>query len=247
MSRCTITSASFSLDVTYPFTLAVEAKDFTQDSTGLEHIGTDRQQMGDGGLIFQAVDTSTGDVLAGSDGGRQALVTNVAPLNTSCEKSAQPEVDCEYSIVADPDGWTGVGYDDSSHGPARPRTPQPRWGPRTATTRFPGTPPRPSSGSRTSRSTTRSSCATWCAHVKGPTSGRGTRYATPCPTAWAPSATAAPGKDPPERPDARPPGISPLQPGVVAGQAVRPSGRQPVTSTGGAAPPGPARLHRGGR
>ena len=37
----------------YPLTIGFIAKDYVQSKSGLEYIGTNSQQIGDGGLIFQ--------------------------------------------------------------------------------------------------------------------------------------------------------------------------------------------------
>ena len=42
---------SFSFDADRPFVIGVVAMDYRQDDTGLEYIGTDRQQMGDGAQV----------------------------------------------------------------------------------------------------------------------------------------------------------------------------------------------------
>ena len=42
----------------FPAQIAIQAKDFKENDTGLEYIGTDRQQMGDGGMIFQIKDVA---------------------------------------------------------------------------------------------------------------------------------------------------------------------------------------------
>ncbi|MFM2309144.1 MAG: hypothetical protein RLY87_1265, partial [Chloroflexota bacterium] len=53
-------SEVFSFDATYPLHINVILKDYIQDDTGLEYIGTDRQQIGDGGFIAQFSDAETG-------------------------------------------------------------------------------------------------------------------------------------------------------------------------------------------
>ena len=66
------TERSFNAEViefsaTYPLTIGIEAKDFKETDSGLEYIGTDRQQMGDGGIIAQITDTVTGEVDCGNE------------------------------------------------------------------------------------------------------------------------------------------------------------------------------------
>ncbi len=104
---------TITFEATYPLTLAVEAKDYTENETGLEYIGTDRQQMGDGGVILQVTDTSSGDVVAVTNDAWRALVIDQAPLNPECESSSDPLRDCQSSVVEAPDGWTEVDFDDS--------------------------------------------------------------------------------------------------------------------------------------
>ncbi len=98
----------------YPLTIAMVAKDFKEDDSGLEYIGTDRQQMGDGGIIVQITDTSTGQVVATSSAAWRGLVIHRAPLNTDCASSADPITECEHEILAEPEGWTTAGFDDSA-------------------------------------------------------------------------------------------------------------------------------------
>ena len=99
---------------TYPLTIAMVTKDFKEDDSGLEYIGTDRQQMGDGGFIAQITDTSTGTVVATTTSAWRGLVIHRAPLNTDCAASADPINECEHEILSEPDGWTAPGYDDGA-------------------------------------------------------------------------------------------------------------------------------------
>jgi hypothetical protein len=89
-------------------------KDFKQNDTGLEYIGTDRQQMGDGGFVAQFTDTSTGKVVAYTSSAWRGLVIHQAPLNVSCEKSKTPDTECTSRISAEPSGWTQTSFNDSS-------------------------------------------------------------------------------------------------------------------------------------
>lgn len=97
-----------------PFTIAMVTKDFKQDDSGLEYIGTDRQQMGDGGFIAQFTNTQTGEVVAYTNSDWQGLVIHRAPLNKSCEKSAAPETECRSSIASEPEGWSEPSFSDTS-------------------------------------------------------------------------------------------------------------------------------------
>lgn len=46
-------SEKIKFTASYPLTIAVIAKDFTENSSGLEYIGKRNQQIGDGGIILQ--------------------------------------------------------------------------------------------------------------------------------------------------------------------------------------------------
>jgi hypothetical protein len=98
---------------TYPLTIAMVTKDFKEDDSGLEYIGTDRQQMGDGGFIAQITDTSTGTVVTTTTSAWRGLVIHRAPLNADCVTAADPITACEHEVLPEPDGWTTPGFDDS--------------------------------------------------------------------------------------------------------------------------------------
>lgn len=104
---------TFEFAASFPFTIAIEAKDYQETHSGLEYIGTDRQQMGDGGLIAQVTDLSTGKVVATTDADWSLFVVNRAPLNTECEAAADPDATCEYETVDVPDAWSDTDFDDS--------------------------------------------------------------------------------------------------------------------------------------
>ena len=107
-------SERITFTASYPFTIAMVTKDFKQNDTGLEYIGTGRQQMGDGGFVAQFTDTSTGRVVATTSSAWHGLVIHQAPLNTSCEKSSKPDVDCTSKISEEPTGWTQPTFSDAS-------------------------------------------------------------------------------------------------------------------------------------
>ena len=109
---------TISFEASYPLTIAVEAKDFKETDSGIEYIGEGNQQMGDGGIIIQVTDTATGEVVATSDGSWSALAVHRAPLNVDCEKSADPDTECQFEIVETPSGWTDAAYDVSAWGSA---------------------------------------------------------------------------------------------------------------------------------
>ena len=106
----------------YPLTLNVVARDFRQDDTGLEYIGTGRQQMGDGGFIAQFTDVATGRVIAATDSTWRCLVTHDAPASRACERSANPVPgvgDCGFVAIPEPPGWHRPDFDDSAWDNAR--------------------------------------------------------------------------------------------------------------------------------
>lgn len=106
---------SFAFEVTPPFVLALTAKDFKENNTGLEYIGSRRQQMGDGGVIFQLTDAS-GQTVAVSNDGWQCLVVHEAPLDKSCESESNPVAGqgaCGFETTDEPSGWDTLGFDAS--------------------------------------------------------------------------------------------------------------------------------------
>ena len=98
----------------YPLTIGIVAKDFTQDSSGLEYIGTPRQQIGDGGIVAQIKEERSGKFVIGTSSHWKALVTSTAPLNSSCVSSNRPAIDCQSSTLAYPSGWTHQKFNASS-------------------------------------------------------------------------------------------------------------------------------------
>lgn len=98
----------------YPLTIAMITKDFKETDSGLEYIGEPNQQMGDGGFVAQFTDTSTGEIVATTNGDWRGLVIQTAPLNVECEKSADPDTDCQFETLDEPVNWTSSNFDDSS-------------------------------------------------------------------------------------------------------------------------------------
>jgi hypothetical protein len=105
---------TFTFEASMPFTVAIEAKDFKETDSGLEYIGQQNQQMGDGGIIAQITNLSTGEIVAGTDSDWATLVVHQAPLNTDCEDDPDPGSTCEFLIVETPADWTSEDFDDSS-------------------------------------------------------------------------------------------------------------------------------------
>ncbi|MCP5038555.1 MAG: PEBP family protein [Rhodobacteraceae bacterium] len=107
---------SFTFEATLPLVLAVKLMDFKENDTGLEYIGSRRQQMGDGGAILQVMNAD-GSVMAVSDDGWKCLVVHEAPLNKACEAADNPvagTAPCDFESTDEPVDWTQAGFDDSS-------------------------------------------------------------------------------------------------------------------------------------
>ena len=110
-------SESATFEASYPLNLNFILKDFKENDTGLEYIGANNQQMGDGGFIMQLTDTGTGNVVAVSDGAFSCLVIHEAPLDKSCEREANPvagTAPCDFIEMSEPDGWMLADFDDSA-------------------------------------------------------------------------------------------------------------------------------------
>ncbi|MDC0737900.1 PEBP family protein [Cognatishimia sp. SS12] len=97
-----------------PMTVAVELRDFMENDTGLEYIGSRKQQMGDGGAILQF--SANGKVIGASSADWKCEVIHHAPVQSACAKSSNPQIGvgaCAGTISAAPAGWTEPGFDDS--------------------------------------------------------------------------------------------------------------------------------------
>ncbi|MCR9088953.1 MAG: PEBP family protein [Rhodobacteraceae bacterium] len=111
---------SFSFEAETPFVIGLVAKDFKENDTGLEYIGSRRQQMGDGGVILQIRDAA-GQTIAVSDGSWRCLVTHSAPLDKACERESDPvagEGVCTFEITEEPANWDRPDFDASGWRPA---------------------------------------------------------------------------------------------------------------------------------
>ncbi|CAB5042601.1 MAG: PEBP family protein [Actinobacteria bacterium] len=107
-------SETIHFTATYPLTLGFIAKDYTQNSSGLEYVGTSRQQIGDGGIIAQVKETKSGKLVSATSSKWKSLVVNTAPLNPSCVTSTNPTVDCQSKSVLTPTGWSTGSFNDST-------------------------------------------------------------------------------------------------------------------------------------
>jgi hypothetical protein len=106
-------SESFTFDSMLPARLSIVIKDYTENDTGLEYIGSSRQQMGDGGFMAQFSNTENDTLVAVSDDDWRCITIHQAPTNKSCERSSNPAKDCQSSIRAEPVGWKAADFDDS--------------------------------------------------------------------------------------------------------------------------------------
>jgi hypothetical protein len=105
---------TFTFTAKLPAQVAIIAKDFKENDSGIEYIGRPRQQMGDGGLSAQFHDAETGELIAASDETWRCKSIHRAPLNKSCERSPNPLQDCETDITPEPEGWNSADFDDSN-------------------------------------------------------------------------------------------------------------------------------------
>ncbi|MFN8413919.1 MAG: hypothetical protein U0Z26_16180 [Anaerolineales bacterium] len=110
-------SETFTFEASYPLQLNFIVKDFKENDTGLEYIGTNRQQMGDGGFIAQFTNAETGELIAVTDSNWKGLVIQEAPLDIACEKEANPvagQSPCGFMALDEPAGWKSIDFDDST-------------------------------------------------------------------------------------------------------------------------------------
>lgn len=113
---------TITFDASYPLTISLISKDYVEGDSGLEYIGTPRQQIGDGGFIAQITDTRTREVVAATSSAWKGLVIFRAPLDPDCASSSEPSTSCTHEILPEPEGWTSTTFDDSSWVNAREYT-----------------------------------------------------------------------------------------------------------------------------
>lgn len=104
---------SFSFQANYPIVLNLIAKDFKENESGLEYIGTRKQQLGDGGLIAQFRDGTTGALIAGTNAEWKCLVLHRGPNDESCATLDSPVAGtgpCAFTSIEEPEGWKVLGY-----------------------------------------------------------------------------------------------------------------------------------------
>lgn len=123
------TERSFNADTivfraTYPLTIALVARDYIEDDSGLEYIGTSRQQMGDGGIIAQVTERTSGRLVTATASTWRGMVVHRAPLDTGCIGAKHPATACRSEITVEPTGWTAAAFDDAGWWSAKTYTPQ---------------------------------------------------------------------------------------------------------------------------
>lgn len=114
-------SETFTFNAEYPLVLNFIMKDFKENDTGLEYIGANNQQMGDGGLIAQFTNTGTGAIIAVTDASWVCMVIHQAPLDKACEDESNPiagEMPCGFNAMEEPEGWKSLSFDSSGWSPA---------------------------------------------------------------------------------------------------------------------------------
>ncbi len=107
-------SEKIKFSATYPLTIAVMAKDFIENSSGLEYIGKPNQQIGDAGIILQIREVVSDRVIAQTASDWKVLTVNKAPLNPECVTSINPINDCKSSNTKFPANWTASIYKDTT-------------------------------------------------------------------------------------------------------------------------------------
>jgi phosphatidylethanolamine-binding protein (PEBP) family uncharacterized protein len=107
-------SEKIKFSASYPLTIAVIAKDFTENSSGLEYIGKPNQQIGDAGMILQIREVVSDRVIAQTQNDWKVLTINKAPLNPECVSSSNPLNDCKSATTKVPANWAAPSYKDSS-------------------------------------------------------------------------------------------------------------------------------------
>jgi len=105
---------SFTFEATPPFVIGMIVKDFKENDSGLEYIGSKKQQMGDGGVIAQ-IKNSHGELVAVTNENWRCLVIHEAPLDKRCADEKEPVAGvghCGFAAIAAPAEWDLPGYDD---------------------------------------------------------------------------------------------------------------------------------------
>ena len=107
-------STTIKFTASYPFEIGVVARDYMENSSGLEYIGKSNQQIGDAGLILQIRELSSGQVVAVTNKAWKSLIVQKAPLNPECVSSSNPISDCKSQSLALPTGWASKSFKDAT-------------------------------------------------------------------------------------------------------------------------------------
>jgi len=106
-------SEKIKFTASYPFTVGIIAKDYTENSSGLEYIGQQNQQIGDAGIVLQIRDLASGKIVSTTDKSWKTLLINKAPLNAECVTSNNPIQDCKFANTAIPANWATTSFKDT--------------------------------------------------------------------------------------------------------------------------------------
>lgn len=106
-------SERITFKATYPLTIGLIGKDFKENDSGLEYIGSNRQQIGDGGVVLQIKESTSGKVIATTSKKWRVLAIQQAPLNSECVTSNDPLRDCKSIEKAVPSNWSKSSYSDT--------------------------------------------------------------------------------------------------------------------------------------
>ena len=111
-------SETLTFKATYPLTIGIIAKDYVENSSGLEYIGKPNQQIGDAGISIQISEVKNGQVVAYSNSTWKVLVIDKAPLNQECVTSKNPSAECQSSNIGLPKSWAISTFKDNNWGKA---------------------------------------------------------------------------------------------------------------------------------
>ena len=105
---------SFTFEAIPPFVIGLIVKDFKENDSVLEYIGSRRQQMGDGGVIAQ-INNSDGESVVVTNDEWRCLVIHDAPLDKRCANEENPAAGvghCGFATIDAPVGWDLKDYND---------------------------------------------------------------------------------------------------------------------------------------
>ena len=106
-------SEQITFKATYPLIIGLLGKDFKENDSGLEYIGSNRQQIGDGGVVLQIKESTSGKIIATTSKKWKVLAIQQAPLNSECVTSTDPLRDCKSVEKLIPSTWFKSSYSDS--------------------------------------------------------------------------------------------------------------------------------------